>query len=245
MNKSIRVERLALTMSNAWLIHAPEGLVLVDTGLPRDARMILARIEACPAQRLCQIFITHAHLDHCGGAAEIRAHTRAPVLIHEADAHDLATGETHLGEVRDWRWSRSILPAIERRLLVPGVVADHVVHDGETLEVGGLAVTILHIPGHSPGSSALLVRTGEEAGESSLLAFSGDLVVIKGRPRVQGSYAVNWTEVATSLSRLKAARPDVIYAGHGPRSIAGEELASLPLTGAALRRSQSRVYISE
>ena len=65
--------------SNAGLIIHDDRAVLVDTGLDRDtAKKILRHVESLKVQ-LAAVVITHAHADHCGGAATIRARTGAPV----------------------------------------------------------------------------------------------------------------------------------------------------------------------
>ena len=64
---------------NAGLIVQDGRAVLVDTGLDRDtAKKILRHIESLKIT-LAAVVITHAHADHCGGAATIRARTGAPV----------------------------------------------------------------------------------------------------------------------------------------------------------------------
>lgn len=232
MGEILRIERLGLGASNAWLIHAPAGMVLVDAGSPWSARAILACVNAYPAERLRLLYITHAHVDHYGAAAQVRSKTGAEIVVHAADANSLALGESRIGMVRDWGWSRSALPAVERSLRVLPAPADRVVVDGEALDLGGVEASVLHAPGHTPGSSVLLVRGGANGG---LLAFAGDLLSGSGRLHVQSSYAVNWQQVAESVRRLLALRPEVVYPGHGRRAIPGRELESLRLSGPAAR----------
>ena len=76
--------------SNAGLIVQDGRAVLVDTGLDRDtAKKILRHIESLKIT-LAAVVITHAHADHCGGAATIRARTGAPVYAPALEADVVA-----------------------------------------------------------------------------------------------------------------------------------------------------------
>ena len=76
--------------SNAGLIVQGGRAVLVDTGLDRDtAKKILRHIESLKIT-LAAVVITHAHADHCGGAATIRARTGAPVYAPALEADVVA-----------------------------------------------------------------------------------------------------------------------------------------------------------
>jgi glyoxylase-like metal-dependent hydrolase (beta-lactamase superfamily II) len=221
------VYRLPLTASNAYLLETPEALVLVDAGMPRDAEAILARLTEFD-KPLCLIYITHAHIDHFGAAAEVRRQTGAEVVVHQADAAALAAGETHLGTIRNWRWTQSPLPFVERLIQVEPTSPDREVVDGETITVCGLAATVLHTPGHTPGSSTLLVE-----GQGGRYAFPGDLFSTTGGLHVQRSYAHDWAQVAASVAVLAAQQPEMVFPGHGSTMISAAALAALELDGPA------------
>ena len=73
--------------SNAYLIIEPAGLTLVDSGLPGSAEKILAYLRALgktPSQ-LSRILLTHQHVDHVGGAAELASLSGAEVIAHPLD----------------------------------------------------------------------------------------------------------------------------------------------------------------
>ena len=124
----VRVHILRLAISNAYLVEGEDDLVLVDAGLPYEGRSILRSQERMGRPSLNLIYLTHAHIDHFGGAAAVQRATGAPIAVHGADAADLAAGRTRLGRIRDWAtFSAWTLPWIERVLALappapPGVV---------------------------------------------------------------------------------------------------------------------------
>ena len=84
----IRIPILPLGIVNAHLIRSPEGCILVDAGIPGSERKIgrvLARHGLSFAD-IKLIVVTHAHTDHAGSAARLRALSGAPILAHEDDA---------------------------------------------------------------------------------------------------------------------------------------------------------------
>ncbi|MEZ4556509.1 MAG: hypothetical protein R2854_08680 [Caldilineaceae bacterium] len=91
--------------------------------------------------------------------------------------------------------------------------------DGDRLDEYGLDGYVLHTPGHTPGSSTLIV--------DDQYAFAGDLVSATGSPHAQNSYAFSWLRVAESLARLQELDPTLTFAGHGTEPITAPELESL------------------
>ncbi len=87
MNQIVRIPILPLKIVNAHLIRGNSGCVLVDAGLPGSAvrvEKVLAKLGLA-IEDIKAIVITHAHVDHAGGASELREKTRAPIIAHEAD----------------------------------------------------------------------------------------------------------------------------------------------------------------
>lgn len=214
------VHRLNLGASNAYLLETPEGMILVDAGIPFSHVLVERKMEELGRDDLKLIFITHAHIDHYGGANRLREKTGAPIAIHRDDADAMALGRTELGTVRDWKkTSDRTLPWIEPLLVVTPTEADILLEDGDSLESYGLNAYVMHTPGHTPGSSSLIVNDS--------LAFVGDLLGSNGQVHAQRSFADNWHQVAQSLLRLREVRPDVIYGGHGADPITREQLQNV------------------
>jgi glyoxylase-like metal-dependent hydrolase (beta-lactamase superfamily II) len=239
---ALRIHRLSMGPSNAFLIETDEGVTLVDAGLPTSTRSILNTLaEIGRRDDLCTIYITHAHIDHFGAADEVRERTGASVLIHEADAEALSNGETRLGMVRTWGWTRMMLPWLEPLTSIRDTPPDATVVDGQRLTGCGLEslqARVLHTPGHTPGSSTLMIT---DPSTGLLYAFAGDLISTLSGNHVQSSYADDWLLVAASLRRLQAEAPAVTFPGHGRTALGAEELASLDISGPVLRAVERHV----
>lgn len=218
----MRVHTIKLPLANAYLLENEAGLYLVDAGAPGDADRIQQRMDQIGRADLRLIYLTHAHIDHFGAAAEIRRRTGAPVAIHRDDAQALAKAETRLGQVRGrGRLIGALLPLLERVLPPEPTRADLLVSDGQSLAEYGLNARVLHTPGHTPGSTCLVVEGN--------LVFVGDLVSSTGGPHPQRYFANNWSQVAQSLDRLKSGASELAYPGHGSRPLKEQEVAELHL----------------
>jgi hydroxyacylglutathione hydrolase len=209
--------------ANAWLVETREGLVLVDTGLPGSGPPVTALLGALgrtPGD-LRGIVLTHADPDHAGSAAELRALTGAPVAIHVDDAPVLAGGLTPRGAKGPLRL-RTLVPRLARLghelgmalvvRLAPArtgwraLRADVLLRDGD--DFAGLRV--LHVPGHTAGSVALLREDGA--------LFAGDAVFGDARGRAhyppRGS-ALDPAQARGSAERLIRLGFAALYPGHG------------------------------
>lgn len=154
---------------------------VVDPG--DDAESILAMIRES-GMRLSCILLTHAHYDHTGGVAGLEAAMPGtPVYLHPEDAHGV---------------SPSLFPPIPAEVLRP-------YGEGDSVQVGGITVEVLHTPGHSRGSVTL------KAGD---VLFTGDTLFQGscGRTDLQGG---SYEEIMSSLARLAALPGDYrVCPGH-------------------------------
>jgi hydroxyacylglutathione hydrolase len=179
--------------------------IVIDPG--DDIQNVLSVIARHQLQ-VKQIVITHAHIDHVGGAMKLRAATGAPILLNQND-YDLLK---MLDVQAAWIGMAS-----------PGKVEiDQSVGESDLVRAGSLAATVLHTPGHTEGSICLYF-----AGEKKLIAgdtlFAGSI----GRTDLPGG---SYSKIIHSLHEKVLALPDetIVVPGHGPLTTIGEERESNP-----------------
>jgi len=219
MTQSI-IQLHAGTFTNAFLVQGEAGRLLVDTGPPGAEGRLLAALAAqgVDPESLALILITHGHTDHYGSAAALREHTGAPLAMHALDADAARQGINQpdsirpanalgrlylrLGFLRNWA-SPDYAPAFE---------PDVIFSEGMDLAPYGVAGQALHTPGHTPGSSAVLLDGGP--------AIIGDMVMgsfrsALRRPGPGLAFAWDLDTNRQSLRRLLAQAPQRLYVGHG------------------------------
>ena len=185
--------------------EATRDAMVIDPG--DDIEDVLALVRKHNLQ-VKQIVITHAHIDHVGGAMKLRAATGAPILLNQND-HALL-------KMLDVQATWIGVPT-------PGEVhIDQSVEQADTVRAGGLTASVLHTPGHTEGSVCLYF-----AAEKTLIAgdtlFAGSI----GRTDLPGG---SFKKIINSLHEKVLALPDdtVVVPGHGGLTTIGEERESNP-----------------
>lgn len=188
-----------------WDSETKHGAI-VDPGGDLD------RIEAAIAEVGMQpekIILTHGHIDHAGGAAELRERLGGiPIEGPHAAERPLLDNLHKQGEAY----------GIEARPVTP----DRWLDDGETVTVAGHTFDVLHCPGHSPGSVVLVNRAQHFALMGDVL-FQGSV----GRTDLPlGSHEALMRSIRTKVMAL----PDdfAFICGHGPTSTIGQERRTNP-----------------
>ena len=100
----------------------------------------------------------------------------------------------------------------------------HELWDGDTIEVAGLTIEAIHTPGHTPGSTCLLIREGFD----TPVLFSGD-TLFQGGPGATGRSYSNERVIKDSIRRRILTLPaeTVVHTGHGPTTTVADEAAAL------------------
>jgi glyoxylase-like metal-dependent hydrolase (beta-lactamase superfamily II) len=203
-----------LVSANTWLIRGRDRDLLVDCGLGVASLRTALGPVLSGSGRDPVLVVSHAHLDHMGSAHEF-----ADCWAHPAEA----VGDPPPGSLAgpalgaELGLDEALPPLLISALphpaydpaayrLRPGTVTRELL-DGDVVDPGGRPLTVLHLPGHSPGSIALL-----DPVDGSL--FSGD-VVYDGAllDSIVGSDVRQYRE---SMLRLRSLPVRVVHPGHGP-----------------------------
>lgn len=179
--------------------------IVVDPGA--DLQQIMA-VVARHGLTVKKILVTHAHLDHIAGAAGLQTLTGAPVVYNQADLSMVAMMDVQA------RWFDVETPEV-RPPDVNGA-------DGLTFGVDGIAGTVLHTPGHTPGSLCLYMP-GQELLLAGDTLFAGSV----GRTDLPGG---DGKQLLRSIHDKLLVLPDetTVIPGHGPATTIGVERESNP-----------------
>jgi hydroxyacylglutathione hydrolase len=155
-----------------------------------------------------QIVITHAHIDHVGGAMKLRAATGAPILLNQSDYALLKMLDVQAA------WLGMAAP--------DEVSIEASVNDGDKLRTGSLTANVLHTPGHTEGSVCLYFPAQK-------LLIAGDTLFARsiGRTDLPGG---SFEKIMRSLHDRVLALPDetIVIPGHGDQTTIGEEREENP-----------------
>jgi len=190
----VKMFTVGMSWTNCFIVGDPqtEEAIVIDPGFDNalEAKNILKEIQR-NRFRVKFIINTHGHHDHTDGNKMMKEATSAHILIHEYDAP-----------------------------LLNNPTADKTLHEGDTIELGDFTLRVVHTPGHTKGSIALL---GTDA------VFSGDTLFARGIGACDppdGSFE----EIMNSIRNKLLILPDhlKVYPGHGPVTTIGEERRSNP-----------------
>lgn len=150
-------------------------------------------LEEVEGLEVVGILTTHGHGDHWQALDDVADATRAPVYLHPAD-QDRVTRQ-----------------------------ADAEAADGRRIRIGAAQVTLVHTPGHTPGSVCAMFGEDRRGGDPPVHLFSGDTLFPggPGRTTTPGEFG----EIMESLRERLFALPDEtwVYPGHGDDTTIGTE----------------------
>jgi glyoxylase-like metal-dependent hydrolase (beta-lactamase superfamily II) len=218
-----RLHLLRFPVGHAYLWQDPDGLTLIDCGVPGSAPAIADGIRAVGRSptEVRHLVLTHFHEDHVGSAAEIVTWGDVTVYAHRADApfiRGLEPGPE--ANLLDWEkpyWDAA--QANMTRVKPEPVRVDRELDHGDTLDFAGGALA-LSVPGHTPGSVAIYLP------ERRVL-FTGDTVANSEEHGViLGVFNVDTELAVASLRRQAALDTEIACFGHG-EPLVGNAGASL------------------
>jgi glyoxylase-like metal-dependent hydrolase (beta-lactamase superfamily II) len=199
-------------VANPYLLIDPDGLTLIDSGLPGSHRKILRYMAdlGYQPQDLKRVLITHADFDHVGGVAALKAASGAKIFASPVEAQAMA--ERHASRaLKPRRKVTRLLFDLSSRLFRPAAVkVDELLSHGQVLPVlDGLRV--VESLGHTPGHMSFFAP-------STGVLFCGDSLVSEAAG-LRGSRGANtWDQARADESVRKQAALDarILCSGHGP-----------------------------
>ncbi len=195
--------------SNSYIVYddGTREAVVIDAG--DDAWLILETLQE-RRLKLNAVYATHGHFDHVMAVDDLKQALKIPFYIHRLDLEVL-----------------SMAREMTRRFLGIDVgdppSPDGYLEDGQTIQVGGETLRVIHTPGHSPGSVCFY---------GGGMLFSGDLLFMGsvGRTDAPGGSAEQLTH--SILEKVFKLPDDVkVYPGHGPETTIGWEKKHNPFVG--------------
>lgn len=178
--------------NNVWIVGDDASCIVIDA--PHD---VAAIVQAVGDRDVLAIVCTHGHDDHIRVAPELADRVGAPIWLHPDD--------------------RMLWDAVH-----PDRAPDAALSDGQTIEVAGTTLQVLHTPGHSPGAVCLYAP---ELG----VVFSGDTLFHGGPGATGRSFSSFETIIDSITNRLFPLGDDVVvHTGHGDSTSIGDERPHLP-----------------
>lgn len=180
----------------AYLVKSNDRAVLIDAGAGKGSSVIWENIQRSGVhpRELTHLILTHAHVDHIGGAEFFKDKAGCRIIAHEADQEAIESGDPVLTAAS---WYGVTLP----RLKVDQILKE----TAEEIPLGSKEKIIcLHTPGHTPGSiSPYIDRQGQRVlfGQDIHGPFSKDF----------GSNLSDWRH---SMEELLALKADILCEGH-------------------------------
>lgn len=206
---------------SAILIVGDQGSILIDGG-PADAAGLIARnITALgvPLTKVRILLSTHEHFDHAGGLAELKRLTGARLLASPAAAQALERGGPSPDD-----------PQFADHGTFPKVAVDGLVHDGEVIRLGRLAITAHATPGHTSGATSWTWRSCEGSRCSSI-AYVDSLSQVSSTGYRFAGHASRLAAFRRSIAVVSALPCDILLTPHPSQSDMIERAAAGSMIG--------------
>ena len=206
------VIQLRLGRANAFIVRSQRPIV-VDSGYPDSAPAIIDKLKenGIDPKSVSLILITHGHADHFGSAADLKKQTGAPVAVHKLDAETLIKGEDPPLEPTG-ALGHFFLSLMSKKgpAKAPPVKPDIIIENDMDLSKFGVEGRVMHTPGHTAGSLAVLLSGGK--------IIVGDTImrgIIRSWQPNYPLFADNMFQLKESIKLILRQKPSKIFSGHG------------------------------
>jgi len=188
----------------SYLIVTPKGNILINTGLANSASLIKKNIETLGFKIADTkiLLTTQAHYDHLGAMAAIKKSTGAQMMVDEKDAPVLADGG-----------SSDYALGGNGSTFEP-VKADRLLKNGDTIELGGQQLVMLHHPGHTKGSCSFIFNVKDKGRSWRVLIANMPSIVTEKKFSEVTEYPGITSDYAYTLGAMKKLKFDLWFASH-------------------------------
>ena len=190
----------------SYLVTTPAGDILINSNLTSSPPLILASIRKLGfrPRDVKVLLICHAHFDHAAGSAEIKRLTGARYMVMDGD---VATVQS--GGAKDF--------ALPDRY--PPAHVDRVLHDGDTVSLGGITLTAHKTAGHTRGCTTWTMRTTLDGKPQDVVIVGGWSMLSEFRlvdaPGSKASYPGIASDFAHTFATLHSLHCDIFLGAHG------------------------------
>jgi glyoxylase-like metal-dependent hydrolase (beta-lactamase superfamily II) len=208
------VKLIQLSFVNAFLVKTNDGFVLVDTGLSSQWEKLEKELisAGCLPDKLKLVILTHGDSDHSGNCKKLQDRYGAKVAMHQDDYSIIETGFSGKRKVKSpgmriMFWLFSLSRKLRKNRINPNKFTPNIfLRDNQRLQEYGFRATVLHLPGHTKGSIAILTDQGD--------LFAGDTFVNTTKPET-ARIIENPDQLKESIEKLRKLTLRTVYPGHG------------------------------
>jgi len=189
----------------AYLIATPQGLILINSNIASSPPQIKRNVEALGFHfsDIKILLISHGHFDHCAGSAEIKRMTGAKYFVMDRDVPVVESGGRN-----DFQYAR------DKSMWFPPTHVDRVLHDGDTVRLGGTILTAHLTAGHTQGTTTWTMDQNESGKTLHVVIVGGPNVLDSYRLVGHKSYPQITDDFRHQFEVLRALPCDVFLGAH-------------------------------
>lgn len=187
-----------------YLIDTGDGLVLIDAGMQEFLYLVTESIRRLgfDPMDIKKILLSHAHIDHCGGARAIAEYTGAEIYLSR----------------EDWDFMHSHREIVFAKPFAIGdFTPDKFYGDHNPILIGNITINTLHTPGHTPGTTSFFFTVSDDKGEEYRCGMHGGLGLNTLTDKYLDKMSLPRTlqrDYYESLNRLKGMEIDITLPSH-------------------------------
>jgi hydroxyacylglutathione hydrolase len=192
---------------NIFIIDCGSEAVMIDSGVGINSEIIVKNIEneKIDKNKIKKLILTHAHLDHSGGAHILKKMLDIKIYMSEIEAPFLENADEEAISLGIAKKS-GIYP---KEYKFKSAKVDEKLKGNETIKVGNYNFKIFSTPGHSKGSICILLEKHEKK-----VLFSGDTIFLRGLLSLQNTHDSSLTDYKKGIANISKLEVDSLMPAH-------------------------------